>query len=291
MVEIFELPVAHWEGPVPSDVQEQALQALEQGHVLLLPQLDFALGEDEARVISTAVDQTAKNISYDAARGLLRGSGADAAQQQVLRGLIERYARQSAAMLRALLPGYQSGLRQGRTSFRPAEIAGRTTSWRKDDTRLHVDSFPSTPTQGRRILRVFTNINPHGHGRHWRLGESFAEVAQRFVPSIPRPLPGAAVMFELLHITKTRRSAYDHYMLRLHDGMKADLRYQAEAAQTTHVFPPACTWIVYTDQASHAATRGQYALEQTYYLDVAAMGDPARAPLAVLQRLLGRELV
>ena len=51
---------------------------------------------------------------------------------------------------------------RARASFRPAEIAGRQTSWRKDDTRLHIDSFPASPVQGRRILRVFSNVNPLG---------------------------------------------------------------------------------------------------------------------------------
>jgi hypothetical protein len=35
---------------------------------------------------------------------------------------------------------------------------------------------------------------------------------------------------------------------------------------------------------------GQYALEQTFYLPVYAMSDPARSPLRVLERLVGRPL-
>ena len=34
----------------------------------------------------------------------------------------------------------------------------------------------------------------------------------------------------LLHITKTPRSEYDHLMLNLHDAMKADLDYQKTIA-------------------------------------------------------------
>ena len=30
------------------------------------------------------------------------------------------------------------------TFFRPAEVAGRLTTWRKDDTRLHIDAFPAS---------------------------------------------------------------------------------------------------------------------------------------------------
>jgi hypothetical protein len=36
---------------------------------------------------------------------------------------------------------------------------------------------------------------------------------------------------------------------------------------------------------------GQYMLEQTIHLPVSALYDPAKAPLAILERLTGRTLV
>src|SRR5262245_64954965 len=75
---------------------------------------------------------------------------------------MRRFSDAAAALVHTLLPGYRATITRGRASFRPAEIAGRASTWRKDDTRLHVDSFPATPTGGRRILRVFTNVNPNG---------------------------------------------------------------------------------------------------------------------------------
>ena len=80
-------------------------------------------------------------------------------------------------------------------------------------------------------------------------------------------------------------------MLQLHDRMKSDPDYQRAEPQQTHEFPPGSSWMVFTDQASHAAMEGSHALEQTYHLPVAAMHDPDLAPLNVLQKLLGRELV
>jgi hypothetical protein len=41
----------------------------------------------------------------------------------------------------------------------------------------------------------------------------------------------------------------------------------------------------------HAALGGQFMLEQTFFLPVAAMLHPERSPLAVLERLSGRSLV
>src|SRR5689334_5648275 len=100
--------------------------------------------------------------------------------------MMQRYCGQACALVRMLLPSYADALEIGRTSFRPVEIAGRRLSATKDDTRLHVDAFPSTPTGGKRILRVFTNVNPDGKGRDWRLGDSFEDVARSFADRIPR---------------------------------------------------------------------------------------------------------
>jgi len=142
-------------------------------------------------------------------------------------------------------------------------------------------------------LRVFTNINPDGVARVWKLGAPFEEVARRFLPNVARPVFGSAALMQLLKITKSRRSPYDHYMLHLHDGMKADLAYQAhqhECDPTLYRFLPGQTWIVYTDLVSHAALSGQHALEQTFMLPVEAMGQQLRSPLAVLERQLGARL-
>jgi hypothetical protein len=207
-----------------------------------------------------------------------------------LQAMLSRYAASTRSLLHGLLPAYRSQLQQGKTSFRPVEIHGRKTSWRKDDTRLHVDSFPSSPNQGKRILRVFTNVNPDGVARVWKLGAPFEDVARRFLPSVSKPAFGSAALMQMLKITKSRRSPYDHYMLHLHDGMKADLAYQAEADQTLYQFAPGQTWIVYTDLVSHAALSGQHALEQTFMLPVEAMGQQLRSPLAMLERQLGARL-
>ena len=290
MTDVVALPIASWDQPCPPEAQREAMSALESGNVLLLPQLAFPIQDGEDRLLSPAVAAQSKNVSLDPASGVLRGSSTDEADLKRLHAMMTRFATASRALVCKLAPRYEVDLRWGRTSYRPIEIAGRSTSWRKDDTRLHVDSFPSTPMQGKRTLRVFANINPHGRARTWRLGEPFEDLAQRFARSIPAPIPGASLALDLIGITKSRRSDYDHYMLRLHDRMKADAVYQSTVAQQLYEFPTGCTWLCFTDQVSHAAMGGQYALEQTFYLPVDAMSDPARSPLRVLERLIGRPL-
>lgn len=289
-IEVTSLPASGWDQPCAPETREQAVRVLEGGDVLFLPQLPFALENGEDRLLTPAIAGEGKNISLDPASGVLRGSSAADTELELLRGMMMRFATLSRALLLNLLPAYSGDLIQARTSFRPVEVAGRSSSWRKDDTRLHVDSFPSTPTQGRRILRVFTNINPQGRPRSWRVGEPFAGIVGRYIHSIPGPLPGSSLALNALGLTKSRRSPYDHYMLRLHDTMKADLEYQEHGAQRPFEFPAGTTWITFTDKASHAAMGGQYALEQTFYVPVDAMVDPAQSPLRILEHTLGRRL-
>jgi len=97
-------------------------------------------------------------------------------------------------------------------------------------------------------------------------------------------------MLAALRITKGVRSAYDHIMLQLHDRMKSDAAYQRNVRSTEVAFPPGSTWVCFSDQVSHAVVNGQYMLEQTLHLPVAAMYEPSKAPLRVLERLAGRAL-
>lgn len=167
---------------------------------------------------------------------------------------------------------------------------GSPSSWRKDDTRLHVDAFPSNPMQGTRLLRVFCNINPNGEPRTWRVGEPFEAHAKRYLPQIARPLPSSAWLLEKTGITKRRRTEYDHLMLQLHDRAKADAEFQNESPQALVEFAPGTTWVVFSDQVLHAAVGGQHMMEQTFYLAVADQQQPEASPRGTLERLLSREL-
>jgi len=286
------IPIDTWSGPIESAVRSRALAALEEGRVLFFPRLAFALQADERRLLGAdSADGKAKNISLDPATRGCQGTALKGAELERLRGMMERFAQNAAGLVAALLPAYAASLERARTSFRPVEIAGRAYSPLKDDRRLHVDAFPSRPTRGRRILRFFTNIATDGEPRIWRVGEPFEDFARQFLPRIGNPIAGSGWLLASLGITKGRRSAYDHVMLGLHDGAKRDDAYQAAAPQAEIVFPPGASWLVFTDQVLHAALGGRAALEQTFHLDVAAMADPARAPLRVLERLSGRRLV
>jgi hypothetical protein len=266
-------------------------QVLEGGAVLEFPHLPFVLSESERRFLDPRwADGKAKNISVRWPSGEMRGAAGDAADLIALRAMIVRYTECSEALALRLFPHYRGHLRRGNTSFRPVDVAGRESSWRKDDTRMHVDAFPSNPMHGTRLLRVFCNVNPAGRPRQWRVGEPFEAHARRYLPAIRRPLPGSAWLLAATGITKRRRTEYDHLMLQLHDRAKADATFQRDSPQARVDFAPGTTWVVYSDQVLHGAMGGQHMMEQTFYLDLADLQQPATAPRSTLERLLGREL-
>lgn len=265
---------------------------IEAGGVLVFPQLPFHLLAEERKFLDPAyADAKAKNISLRANDALRGAALHTAAEHDELRALITRFRTHAEALTARLFPHYVGALRRGNASLRPVEVAGRQTSWRKDDTRLHVDAFPSNPMHGTRLLRVFTNINPHGQPRRWKVGETFEPFAQRFLPRIRPPLPGSAWLLHALHITKSPRTAYDHLMLGLHDAVKADMDYQRTAAQQAVDFAPGTTWVCFSDQVLHAVLQGQFMLEHTQYLAPAQQLSPDASPLRTLERLTGRRLL
>jgi hypothetical protein len=208
--------------------------------VLSFPQLPFVLSEAERRFLDERwQDGHAKNVSVRWPGGALRGATGSEADLADLRAMIVRYAEQSEAFALRLFPHYRGHLRRGNTSFRPADVAGRETSWRKDDTRLHVDAFPSNPMQGTRLLRVFCNVNrTDGRGCGASASRS-PRTRRRYLASITRPLPAPRGCMKTVGITKRRRTEYDHVMLQLHDHAKGDLDFQRTSPQADVAFAPA----------------------------------------------------
>ena len=288
---VRQFPDTRWADNDDSAATHSVESVLENGAVLSFAHLPFLLSTPERKFLDPRwADLTSKNISVRWPSAEIRGAVGDAADLGALRALIVRYAECCEALVGRLFPHYRGHLARGNTSFRPVDVAGRTTSWRQDDTRLHIDAFPSNPMHGTRLLRVFCNVDPLGRARTWRVGEPFEAHAKRYLPTISRPLPGSAWWLEALGITKRRRTEYDHVMLQLHDRAKADVDFQRTSPQAQVAFAPGTTWVVFSDQVLHAAIGGQYMLEQTFYLDASRQQRPETSPRGVLERLLGREL-
>ena len=285
-IEILE--IGEWNPVLPAEASTRCTTALEDGQVLYCPTLAFGLSDSESRFLSPAIlGDNAKSLAFDPGSGILRHARND---QNEIAAMMRRYAETARGLVCATLPRYATALQIGRTSFRPVGIEGRATSLAKDDTLLHVDAFPASPVAGRRILRVFSNVNRNGQSRHWRLGQPFAEVAKRFHPQLRRPVPGTAWARKAVGLTRGYRTEYDHTMLAIHDAMKRAKDYQRDAPQSEFHFPPGSTWMVFTDAVSHAALSGQHLFEQTFYVPVTAMLDQRKAPLRILEALAARAL-
>jgi len=295
MYRIVELPQTTWSPAIPAEESRRLAGELELGKVLYLPQLAFTLNAEEQRFLDPRwLSGTHKSVSYEPVRAAatsgVRGAQGTPEELSALAAMIARFQGEALALIKSLFPNYVAHLRVAPTSFRPGNVEDHKLSWRKDDTLLHVDAFPSRPNRGERILRVFTNVNPGTGKRVWKVGDLFEQTAAEFLPRVPRPLPGAATLMKAIGITKSLRSEYDHSMLQMHDAMKQDAAYQARASHLTFGFPPGSTWICFSDQTAHAALAGQFMMEQTLHLPIEAMYFPERSPLKVLERLRGRAL-
>lgn len=295
MYRIIELPFTEWSPAVAEAESRRLAGELELGKVLFLPGLGFDLRAAEASFLDPRwLSGTHKSVSYEpvraAATGGVRGAQGSAEELAGLAAMIARFQTGALSLIHALFPGYWPHLRMAPTSFRPGNVESHKLSWRKDDTLLHVDSFPSRPNRGERILRVFTNVHPGAADRVWKVGDLFEQTAAEFQDRVPPRIPGSAAVLKALGVTKSRRSRYDHLMLGIHDAMKQDAAYQARASHLVFGFPPGSTWVCFSDQAAHAALSGQFMMEQTLHLPVAALYFPERSPLKVLERLKHRVL-
>ena len=291
MSAIDKVSLNTWTPETPPDNGADLARKIESGNVLHFPNLKFQFQENEKQFLDARWSNgSAKNISLAKDGAPVKGASGPAEQLEDLGKMIARYRQQSSNLVRSLFPKYSSNLRLGRTSYRPVLVQGRPASWRKDDSRLHVDAFPSRPTHGERILRVFANVNPNGLPRVWRVGEPFEEMAKRLLPRVSTPVPGIALLLYAVRATKSLRTPFDHYMLHLHDEMKRDMEYQRTAPQETAEFAPGSVWMCFSDQTSHAAMSGQFMFEQTMHLPVEALYEPERSPLRTLERLTGRRL-
>jgi len=163
---------------------------------------------------------------------------------------------------------------------------------------LHVDAFPSRPTRGGRILRVFTNLNP-AKPRVWDVMQDFDSLARQYAEDAGlRKFAEDSVVSrtvqswgQALGLRGSGRTPYDMFMLRFHDYLKENAQFQASCPKVRLEFPPLSTWLVYTDGIAHAAMSGQYALEQTFLVSPKALVAPDQAPYRILEKIAGRPLV
>ena len=165
-------------GRVPGRTPEERL---ERGDVIFYPVCPFPVpgGEDRAFLLRQALASRAhKNISHDPDTGRTTGFRRDsAAQAERLGALLAAFSREVTAWLADTLPRYAESWRLDRVSYRPEEEATRKLRPKARNDLLHVDAFPTRPTNGWRILRCFVNVNP-SEPRVWMTSDPFARLLE-----------------------------------------------------------------------------------------------------------------
>jgi hypothetical protein len=272
---------------------------LEEGKILFFRKPPFELTDEERAFLvsrNPGDSRLHKNISYRPARDVLRGFSDSQENGRRMHRLLRDYSRRVTEFVSRLLAPYAGRLRLDYASFRPLEEKGRDLPIHKKNNLLHVDAFPSRPTYGGRILRVFTNVNP-SRNREWFVSDPFPQLAGKYALQAGIQQVAAHRMSgqvkRLLHrlgLPVADRSPYDRFMLRFHDFLKENTAYQ-ETCEKVHLeFPPLTTWLVFTDGVAHAVLSGQYAIEQTFVVPVEALVNPQHAPIRVLENICGQTL-
>jgi hypothetical protein len=282
----------------PSDDGRERCRRLEEGQLLVFPRLGFDLDDDErALLCAQQLAGRHKNIAYAPQRDALSGCvERERGDRERLCSVMRAYSQRVTRFVAAELPAYAGSWVVDYASFRPQEEEGRPLPLRARNDLLHTDAFPSRPTNGDRILRVFSNINALA-ARRWVTTDTFDVLATRFAgsPALTlsvttrwrRRIVKAA---RAVGIPVKQRPLYDEFMLRFHNYLKANHRFQATCRKQVWEFPPNSTWIVFTDFVPHAALSGRYALEQTYIVPCRSLVLPDKAPLTILKNLCGAGL-
>ncbi|MBV9866859.1 MAG: Kdo hydroxylase family protein [Abitibacteriaceae bacterium] len=296
-----------WLEPAQSDQRTRwCCEQLEEGGILYFKGIPFDFPDADREFLLSQKQSESnlhKNISYRPKQDVIRGlKSVSPEEMQRLQAIMRNYSAQVTQFLAQVLKPYAPHWSLDFASFRPEEEEGRDLSVHKRNDLLHVDAFPTRPTRGGRILRVFTNINPQ-HPRVWlttdrfeALAKQYAEdaglkkfAAQSFTPGKTSGGPLAAIK-RAVGMKTPDHTPYDHFMLHFHDYLKENSDFQQNTPKIRTDFPPLSTWMVFTDSVPHAVLSGQYALEQTFIIPVRALIHPEKSPIGVLENLTGKPL-
>lgn len=287
------------ENPRPQNAAtEEQCRRLETGDILYFPITPFELSaQDRAFLIQQKQSGASyhKNISYRPAADRLKGVEKKAADEFArMHSIMRAYSQRAIAFMASFFPRYAKAWRVDFASFRPIEEQGREVSLRSRNDLIHVDSFPSRPSHGDRLLRIFTNIHPD-RPRVWVTSDPFEALANQYARQAGLPHPSALArlrsqalgLLSGVGLPVVNRPEYDRFMLRFHHFMKENAEFQQSCRKDRWEFPSGSTWICFTDTTSHSCISGQYALEQTFIVSRHSLVWPEKAPIAILERMAG----
>jgi hypothetical protein len=285
-----------------TEASDQEYRSLETGDILFFPTTPPLISDEERSFLVTQRQVDAsfyKNISYRPTEDRLKGVDQnDSAQLKRAHEIMRAFSGRSIAFMASFLRQYAADWKIDYASFRPIEEQGRKVALHSRNDLLHFDSFPTRPSHGDRLLRIFVNIHPE-RSRVWLTSDHFEALAPQFAGKIGLTrTPGltdvwkrtAVKLAVRIGLPVIDRPPYDAFMLKFHHTMKEDAAFQASCRKDRWEFPAGSAWIVFTDGASHACLSGQYALEQTFIIRHKSLTCPEIAPISILERIAGYPL-
>lgn len=270
-------------------------EILERPELVALPGCPFSLPSRDDLTFLTQ-QRTAKyrhkDIYFNPNDGQIQGCREkDVTRRDRVRRILSSFSDSVDSWLRNALPAYASGLVKDRATLRTREEATRALRVTARNDLLHIDNFPTRPTYGRRILRVFVNIHPT-ENQVWAVSEDFRQLLKRYsevhkvpIRTMTEWLAPATSMLSIFGRRRDTRSAYDAWMLRLHHFLKQDLAFQSLAARKVINFAPSATWLLFSDGLAHAHLRGRFVLEHSFFVDSKCLVAAAESPIAILAAL------
>ena len=306
LIEVIDYTNSGWQEPALQDARSRWYCArLEEGQIVFFSATPFDLADEDRDFLIGVRQATAayhKNISYRPAERRVRGLEHGSADAARLGEILRTYSERVTDFAREFLAPYARGWQLDFASFRSIEERGRELALKSRNDLLHTDAFPTRPTNGNRILRIFTNVNPT-EPRIWLTAEPFEVIAPRLAADAGLPRCAGFARSPWRRFTRILprlagalgrplpdRSPYDRFMLGFHDYLKANRAFQECTPKSRWEFPPNSTWIVFTDAVPHAVLAGRFALEQTYIVSERDLIEPEKSPRRVLERLCGTPL-
>lgn len=276
---------------------------LERGDLLLYPDAtDFLPSPDERTFLASQqlAGVSHKNITYNPTREKLGGYLRHSPEQSdQLCQIFATFSRRVTDWLTKQFPRYALLWQLDRVSYCPIEEATRRIRFNGRNDLLHIDSFPTRPSHGWRILRVFVNLS-FTEACIWATSDTFSRLLDRFgsQAGLPTQRFSLSRIWEqlrdlplLLRTGQQARPEYDSFMLRLHNVLKDNEDFQERSPRRLWTFPPGSAWICMTDSVSHAALRGQQVLDHSYFLAPESLALPGESPAALLARVCGFPVV
>jgi 3-deoxy-D-manno-oct-2-ulosonic acid (Kdo) hydroxylase len=276
-------------------------ELLERGRILFFrqPPFSFPPVDREFLLAQQWTDlRMHKNVSYRPEEDVLRGISGEAEKIARIHAIFRDYSRRVVEFATEFLKPYAGHWTLDFASFRPIEEERRSLPLHKRNDLLHVDAFPTRPTRGGRILRVFTNLNRE-KPRVWNTTEDFEAVARAHAEraGLRQIAAEEGFLTRAVHSWGAKlgfgvpgRTPYDMFMLRFHDYLKESDDFQTNWPKIRLEFPPMATWIVFTDGVAHAVLSGRFAIEQTFLIPPSGLVAPRFAPCKILEEIAGQPL-